>query len=196
MEALCARFSSHDFKWRLRQLLSARKQGACESSDSYIEFINSTCQSLGAPDGDRMQYFAQGLYDDIKREVLVQKPDDYQTTENLARLKVSGVRAITEKVRIRKKISSISFWTSKLQNLLNQQVITNKKLHLSSLLTDLLTNCQRNSGCCAQNSSRCYAMRSDPKGTALPTLGNLRGLRFLASILPSPVGIKLRGVNL
>ena len=64
MEASCARFSSDDFKWRLRQLLSARKQGAGGSIDSYIEFINSTCQSLGAPDGDKMHYFVLGLCDD------------------------------------------------------------------------------------------------------------------------------------
>lgn len=41
------RFSSEDVKWRLRQSLSGRKQGAKESLDSYIEFINSTCQKIG-----------------------------------------------------------------------------------------------------------------------------------------------------
>ena len=97
VEALCARFSSDDFKWRLRQMLSARKQGAGESLDSFIEFINSTCQRLGVSDGDKMHYFVQGLRDDIKREVLMHKPDDYQTAENLARLKVSVDRTITEK---------------------------------------------------------------------------------------------------
>lgn len=97
VEALCARFSSNDFKWRLRQMLSARKQGAGESIDSYIEFINSTCQRLGVSDGDKMHYFVQGLRDDIKREVLMHKPDDHQTAENLARLKVSVDRTITEK---------------------------------------------------------------------------------------------------
>ena len=78
-------------------MLSARKQGAGESLDSFIEFINSTCQRLGVSDGDKIHYFVQGLRDDIKREVLMHKPDDYQTAENLARLKVSVDRTITEK---------------------------------------------------------------------------------------------------
>ena len=40
-----------------RQLLSLRKLGAAESLDSYIEFIDSTCQRLGVSDGDKMDYF-------------------------------------------------------------------------------------------------------------------------------------------
>ena len=47
LEALCARFSSDDFKQRLWQPLSACKHGTSESLDSYIEFINSVCQRLG-----------------------------------------------------------------------------------------------------------------------------------------------------
>ena len=44
VNAFRQRFSSDDFKWRLRQSLSSHKQGPNESLDSYIEFINSTCQ--------------------------------------------------------------------------------------------------------------------------------------------------------
>ena len=97
VNALKRRFSSDDFKWRLRQSLSSRKQGLNESLDSYIEFINSTCQRLGVPEHDQMHYFVQGLRDDIKREVLMHKPPDYQTAENLARLKVSADKTIDEK---------------------------------------------------------------------------------------------------
>lgn len=51
---------------------------------------------LGVSTQDKMHYL-QGLRDDIKREVLRHKPIDYQTAENLARLKVSVDRTITEK---------------------------------------------------------------------------------------------------
>ncbi|XP_078361540.1 uncharacterized protein LOC144645887 [Oculina patagonica] len=98
VRALRQRFSSDDFKWRLRQSLSSRKQGPNESLDSYIEFINSTCQRLGVMQPDQMHYFVQGLRDDIKREVLMHKPTDYQTAENLARLKVSVDKTIEEKI--------------------------------------------------------------------------------------------------
>ena len=94
--ALKNRFSSDDFKWRLRQSLSSRKQGPKESLDSYIEFINSTCQRLGVSKADQLHFFVDGLRDEIKREVLMHKPEDYQTTENVARLKVSVDRTIAE----------------------------------------------------------------------------------------------------
>ena len=90
------RFSSEDVKWRLRQSLSARKQGAKESLDSYIEFINSTCQKLGVSKEDQLHFFVNGLHDEIKREVLMHKPLDYQSAENLARLKVSVDGTIAE----------------------------------------------------------------------------------------------------
>ena len=51
----------------------------------------------------KMDYCVQGLLDDIKREVLMHKPDDYQTTKNLARLKVVVDQTIAEKVRIPEK---------------------------------------------------------------------------------------------
>ena len=76
--------------------MSSRKQGAKESLDSYIEFINSTCQRLGVSKADQLHFFEQGLKDDIKQEVLMYKPEDYQTAENLARLKVSVDRMVAE----------------------------------------------------------------------------------------------------
>ena len=82
------------------------KQGAKESLDSYIEFINTTCQRLGVSKGDQLLLKLlcaraganswQGLKDDIKREILTHKPEDYQTAENLARLKVSVDRTVAE----------------------------------------------------------------------------------------------------
>ena len=90
MASLKNRFSSEDVKWRLRQSLSVRKQGGKESLDSYIEFINSTCQKMGAFKEDQLHFFVNGLHDEIKREVLMHKPLDYQSPENLASLKVSA----------------------------------------------------------------------------------------------------------
>ena len=90
------RFSSEDVKWRLRQSLSVRKQGGKESLDSYIEFINSTCQKLGVFKEDQLHFFVNGLHDEIKREVLMHKPLDYQSPENLARFKVSADCTIAE----------------------------------------------------------------------------------------------------
>lgn len=95
--ALKGRFSSDDVKWRLRQSLSSRRQGPKESLDSYIEFINSTCQKLGVSKTDQLHFFVNGLRDEIKREVLMHKPLDYQQAENLARLKVSVDRTIAER---------------------------------------------------------------------------------------------------
>ena len=96
VDALRERYSSDDFKWRLRQQLSSRKQGAKESLDSYIEFINTTCQRLGVSKADQLHFFVQGLKDNIKREILMHKPEDYQTAENLALLKVSVDRTVAE----------------------------------------------------------------------------------------------------
>lgn len=45
-----------------------------------------------------MHYFVQGLRDDIKREVVEQKPIDYQTAENMARLKVSVDKTIADNI--------------------------------------------------------------------------------------------------
>ena len=44
-----------------------------------------------------MHFFVQGLRDDIKHEVLMHKPTDNQTAENLAWLKVSVNTMIEEK---------------------------------------------------------------------------------------------------
>lgn len=95
MAALKNRFSSEDVKWHFRQSLSARKQGKKESLDSYIEFINSMHQKLGVSK-DQLHFFVYGLHDEIKCKVLMHKPLDYQSTENLAHLKVSVERTIAE----------------------------------------------------------------------------------------------------
>ena len=85
VDTLRERYSSDDFKWRLRQQLSSRKQSAKESLDFYIEFINCTCQRLGVSKDDQLHFFVQGLKDGIKLEILIHTPEDYQTAENLAR---------------------------------------------------------------------------------------------------------------
>ena len=99
-----------------------------------------------------MHYFVQGLRDDIKREVLMHKPVDYRTAENLARLKVSVDRTINEKSKDPEKgilYKCISSWTSWIQNVLNQQVTRSQKMQPSNLLTDPSPICLRKIGSCA-----------------------------------------------
>ena len=94
--ALLKRFSNQDLEWRLRQKLSSRKQGESESLDTYVDFLSNTCQRLGVSDQDKMHYFVQGLREDIKRDVLMQKPKTFEEAESVARLKVSVERTLLD----------------------------------------------------------------------------------------------------
>ena len=87
--ALFKQFSNQDLEWRLRQKLSSRKEGESESLDTYVDFLRNTCERLGVSDQDKMYYFVQGLREDIKQDVLMQKPKTFEEAESVARLKVS-----------------------------------------------------------------------------------------------------------
>ena len=85
-----------DLEWRLQQNLSSRKQGENKSLDSYVDFVSSTCQRLGVSEKDKMHYFVQGLREDIKRDVLMQKLGTYNEAKSVARLKVSVERTLKD----------------------------------------------------------------------------------------------------
>ena len=95
-EAFLERFANSDLEWRLRQKLSSRKQEENENLDSYVDFISNTCQRLGVSDTDKMHFFVQGLTEDIKRDVLMQKPKTFHETESVAQLKVSVERTLQD----------------------------------------------------------------------------------------------------
>ena len=87
--ALFKRFSNQDLEWRLRQKLSSRKEGESESLDTYVDFLRNTCERLGVSDQDKMYYSIQGLREDIKQDVPMQKLKTFEEAESVARLKVS-----------------------------------------------------------------------------------------------------------
>ena len=95
-EAFLEHFANSDLEWRLQQKLSSRKQEENENLDSYVDFISNTCQWLGVSDTDKMHFFVQGLREDIKRDMLMQKPKTFHEAESVARLKVSVERTLQD----------------------------------------------------------------------------------------------------
>ena len=84
--ALRERFSSKDRVWRMRQVLSARKQGPSEPLDKYIEDLQNKFDCLDLSEEEKVWFFTQGLRPDTQREVLMRKPRTFREAENAARL--------------------------------------------------------------------------------------------------------------
>ncbi|KAJ7370843.1 Putative beta-lactamase-like 1 [Desmophyllum pertusum] len=84
--ALRERFSSKDRVWRMRQVLSARKQGSSEPLDKYIEDLQNKFDCLELTEEEKVWFFTQGLRPDTQREVLMRQPRTFREAENAARL--------------------------------------------------------------------------------------------------------------
>ncbi|KAL9953360.1 hypothetical protein ACROYT_G040768 [Oculina patagonica] len=84
--ALRERFSSKDRVWRMRQVLSARKQGPSEPLDKYIEDLQNKFDCLELSEEEKVWFFTQGLRPDTQREVLMRQPRTFREAENAARL--------------------------------------------------------------------------------------------------------------
>lgn len=73
-------------------------------------------QKLGVSKEDQLHSLVYGLRDEIKCEVLMHKPLDYQSAENLAHLKVSVERTIaenrTESIKDTEREILINYWTN------------------------------------------------------------------------------------
>lgn len=83
-ETLRERFSSKDRVWRLRQKLSARKQGHNEPLDNYLEDLQHMFDSLELTEEEKVWFFTQGLRADTQREVLMRQPKTLRDAENAA----------------------------------------------------------------------------------------------------------------
>ena len=84
--ALRDRFSFKDRVWRMRQMLSARKQGSNEPQDKYIEDLQNKFDNLELSEEEQVWFFTQGLRPDTQGEVLMRQPRTFQEAENVARL--------------------------------------------------------------------------------------------------------------
>ena len=84
--ALRDRFSSKDRVWRMRQMLSARKQGSSEPLDKYIEDLQNKFDNLDLSEEEKVWFFTQGLRPDTQKEVLMRQPRTFREAENAARL--------------------------------------------------------------------------------------------------------------
>ena len=84
--ALRERFSSKDRVWRMRQMLSARKQGSSEPLDKYIEDLQNKFDNLDLSEEEKVWFFTQGLRPDTQKEVLMRQPRTFREAENAARL--------------------------------------------------------------------------------------------------------------
>lgn len=144
-----------------------------------MEFINSTCQRLSGSAQDKMLYFVQGLRDDIKREVVEQKPIDYQTAENMARLKVSVDKTIADNITKDPGKDILYKLLDKLAPQPTKSTGSEKEPKVAANpLTDLQMICQRNFRNYARNSGKSCARRCDRCGRALSALRNLRSPSF------------------
>ena len=85
------RFSSQDPVWRMRQKLTARKQGPNEPLDRYIEDLQPMFDNLELTE---VWFFTQGLQTDTQKEVLMRQPRTFREAENFARLTQTGQQSI------------------------------------------------------------------------------------------------------
>ena len=85
-DTLRERFSSKDRVWRMRQVLSSRKQRPNEPLDKYIEDLQNGFDCLELSEEEKVWFFTQGLRPDTQREVLMRQPRTFREAENAARL--------------------------------------------------------------------------------------------------------------
>ena len=87
-------FSSKDPVWRMRQKLTARKQGPNEPLDRYIEDLQQMFDNLELTEEEKVWFFTQGLHTDTQKEVLMRQPRTFREAENFARLTQTGQQSI------------------------------------------------------------------------------------------------------
>ena len=86
-ESLVKHYESSAVQFQLREMLSNRKQGENESVTSYSSDIRKYCSRLGLPQNEHLVNFMNGLKPEIKEYVVLKQPLEYDTAEELAKLK-------------------------------------------------------------------------------------------------------------
>ena len=124
------------------------------------------CQKLGVSKEDQLHFFVNGLHDEIKRKVLMHKPLDYQSAENLARLKVSADCTIADNRTESIKDTEREILYKLLDKLTPQPALpagssTDKKWQLLMFLTDLSAIYQLKCESCERIYVRSSMMKSD-----------------------------------
>ena len=80
------RFTSKHRVWRMRQKLTARKQGPNEPLDRYIEDLQHVFDNLKPTEEEKVWFFTQSLHTDTQKEVFMRQPITFREVENFARL--------------------------------------------------------------------------------------------------------------
>ena len=86
-QALIKQFDSTASHWRMRQTLDQRRQGPKESVADYIAAIRKACYRLKLPKEEVLNIFVRGLRSDLRDFVILNSPTDFETAQNLAKLK-------------------------------------------------------------------------------------------------------------
>jgi len=95
-DALRERFSSKGSVWRMRQVLSLRKQRPSKPLDKYIEDLKNDFNCLELSEEEKVWFFTQGLRPDTQREVLMRQPRTFREAENAARLTQTVQQALED----------------------------------------------------------------------------------------------------
>ena len=88
-DALITQFDSSASHWRLRQNLDQRKQGVSEKLADYTADIRRQCHRLKLPKDEVLNVFFRGLRSPLRDFVILNSPADFETAQNLAKLKDS-----------------------------------------------------------------------------------------------------------
>ena len=97
-QAVQTGFTTADQNFLMRQELNARHQGATEPLERYIADIDAKGQRLQLTDMEITQCFMQGLRDDLKEHVVLQRPNSFLAAANAARLKDSLRKQTTSSI--------------------------------------------------------------------------------------------------
>jgi hypothetical protein len=89
IEALEKQFDSDTNIWQLRQKLIQRKQSESELLSNYVRDIRKMCMRLDLPKEEWVYYFIHGLKPSLRAYVILQKPTDFDTAVDSAKLKDS-----------------------------------------------------------------------------------------------------------
>ena len=89
--ALIHHFASGASEWRVRQALGQRRQLEKESVADYSYSLRTQCARLSLPRSEWTHYFVQDLKPEIREYVILQQPDNLESAENYAKLRVRFV---------------------------------------------------------------------------------------------------------
>lgn len=86
-KAMIDHFNSPATHFALRQQLNNRKQGVNESVANYAAEIRKQCKRLSIPKSEWTNIFVSNLREPLRTYCVLQRPDSFQSAENLATLR-------------------------------------------------------------------------------------------------------------